>query len=321
MRIGWIGLTLTTFGMTTGLLPGPIITPPALAQDYPYQAQSLVMDGIVGHVDANRDRVIFTGDNGRRYTLDTSQSDIMLTDGNRAGLTADLSPGMRVHVSGRLLSAGIAEVEQMRVLDDSAPARPRANRPLGPQNATSRVARPDEIELRGTVESTDTQHGTFVVRVNDHTRTVLLADNTDLSGLGPSNPDRFPVKIGDRLTVAGALQPGGSVLAGAISFSKTVNFPLGASSNRISSLVGRVSAPSNRYTSRDIKIRVSDDREVKIKVPRGISIKREGRAMSVHDLQEGDQVRVTGHYDGSDFSASRIDVLRSSDDPNYPPTH
>ncbi len=102
--------------------------PGARAADYPYQSQPFVLDGVISHVDADRDRVIFSGDDGKTYTLDTSQSEITLLDGNRAGMTPDLSPGMRVHVSGRLLSAGIAEVDQMRVLDD-CPAAPCAPDP------------------------------------------------------------------------------------------------------------------------------------------------------------------------------------------------
>ena len=271
----------------------------ALADDYPFQGQSFVMDGVIVKVDVDRDRVIFTGDNNRAYTLDTSASDITLIDGNKAGMTGDLAAGMHVHVSGKLLSAGIAEVEQLRVLDDSKPP----------------PVQPAPITLRGTVDTTDTRHSSFVVHVKDkvgeHTRTILLADNTDVSGMALSNPSQFPVKPGDRVTVAGVLQPDGTVLAGALSLSKDIVVPASIPPSRPPPLLlGRVSTPSNRYTSRDIKIRLdANGEEIKVKVPRGIAIRREGHAVSVHDLREGDELRVRGVYDGSDFRAARIEVL------------
>lgn len=213
MRAGWTCFVLMTLGLMIAGGPRPWTPPSAMAQDYPYQGQPLVADGVVNHVDAGRDRVTFTSDDGRTFTLDTSQADITLLDGNRAGLTGDLSSGMRVHVHGQLLSADIAEVDQMRVL------------PALPSGST----RPAEIELRGTVDSVDTQNGSFVVRIKDkvgsHTRAILLADNTDLSGLGRLDPSRFPVKPGDRVTVGGILQPDGAVLAGVLSLSRTVSLP------------------------------------------------------------------------------------------------
>lgn len=188
MRREWICFALLMLGLTLTATPGLLTPPLARADDYPFQSQPFVMDGVIKRVDIDRDRVVFNGDNGRQYTLDTSQSEITLMDGNRAGLTGDLSAGMHIHVSGRLLSAGIAEVDQMHILDDSQPSRPRLTRPVSPQEVNSGVIHPEDIELRGTVSTIDTRNGSFVVRVKDkvgeHTRTILLADNTDISGMG-----------------------------------------------------------------------------------------------------------------------------------------
>jgi len=284
--------------------------PAAQAGNYLFQGKTFVQDGVVTKVDADRDRVVLQGDDGLRYTLDMTDSNIRLRDGNRAGTTSDLKPGMRVHVSGKLLSANIAEALQVHVLDTVAmPPRPR--QPRGPQSAPSGPHDPDAITLRGTVDKIDTQTGEFDVKVKDHTRTILLADDTDLSGLGTVDPQAFPVKPGDRVTVAGALQPDGMVLAGAISFSRDIAFPAPAALPRV--LVGRVSSTSNRYSTRDIKIRLASGREVKIKVPRGISVRRDGQPISVHDLHGDELVRVMGVYDGDDFQANRIEVVRPAE--------
>jgi len=150
------------------------------------------------------------------------------------------------------------------------------------------------------------------VHVGNHTRTVYLAGATDLSGMALRDPNRFPVKPGDRVTVAGRLQPDGGVLAGAVSLSKTIALPASVPlPDRV--LFGRITSVSNRFTGRDIKIRLTDDREVKVKVQRGLSIRRDGRPISVHDLRGGDDVRVTGSFDGSDFKADRVDVLHRGD--------
>ena len=127
------------------------------------------------------------------------------------------------------------------------------------------------------------------------------------SGLAPASPQAFPVKPGDRVTVAGTLQPDGSVLAGAVSRSLTIPPSAVARHDRI--LFGRVSSGSSRYGSRDIKIRLADDREVKVKVARGLPIRRDGRPVSVHDLRGGDDLRVLGRFEGGDFRADRINVL------------
>ena len=296
--------------------PNLLAPQPAVADDAPFQSQSFAMDGVIKAVDVDRDRVTFQGSDGKPYTLDTSQSDITLVDGNKAGMTADLSPGNRVRVTGHLLSSSIAEVDQLRVLDDTRAPAPRPARPRGPQGGAE--AAPVPIDFRGTVDSVGTRQGAFVVRVKDHTRTVLLADNTDVSGMKLPDPNVFPVKVGDRVTVAGVLQPDGDVLAGVLSLSRDVPFPAAPPlppAPRTPTLVGRVWSTSNRYTSRDIKIHLDESgREVKIKVPRNIPIRRDGRPISVHDLSDNDEVRVTGAYDGSDFRATRIDVLGPAND-------
>ena len=300
MRACWFCLAVVLLG---GMLS-------ARADPYPFPGKPFVQNGVVVKVDADRDRVIFQGDNGNRYTLDTSDSGVTLPDGSRAAMTPDLSPGMRIHVSGKLLSPGIAQVSQMRVLTLGAPPHPKPPaEPAAASKTPSISDDPNVITLRGTVETINTQLGAFVVKVKDHTRTILLADDTDLTGLGKIDLAAFPVKIGDRVTVAGALQSDGQVLAGAISFSRTVAFPtsIAPAQNRV--LLGQISSQSNQYTSRDIKIRLAGGREVKIEVPRGIPIRREGQPISVHDLKGDEWVRVTGLYEGNDFQATRIEAI------------
>ena len=287
---------------------------PCAAQgtEVPFGSRPFVTDGVVAHVDSTHDRLIINRDNGRPCLLDTSEADITLPDGSQS---VTLSPGMRVHVMGRQISSGLVEVAQLRVLK---PGKPNAPRPPGPP-APQGTATGEDIQLRGTVDTIDTRRGAFVVRIRDHTRTIYLAGATDLSGMGLHDPNRFPVKPGDRVSVAGRLQPEGGVLAGAVSLSRVITLPAAAPlPSRV--LFGRITSVGTRFTGRDIKILLADRREIKVKVGRGLSVRRDGRLISVHDLRGGDDVRVTGSFDGSDFKADRVDVLHREEEGDTRPT-
>ena len=287
---------------------------PCAAQgtEVPFGSRPFVTDGVVAHVDSTHDRLIINRDNGRPCLLDTSEADITLPDGSQS---VTLSPGMRVHVMGRQISSGLVEVAQLRVLK---PGKPNAPRPPGPP-APQGTATGEDIQLRGTVDTIDTRRGAFVVRIRDHTRIIYLAGATDLSGMGLHDPNRFPVKPGDRVSVAGRLQPEGGVLAGAVSLSRVITLPTAAPlPSRV--LFGRITSVGTRFTGRDIKILLADRREIKVKVGRGLSVRRDGRLISVHDLRGGDDVRMTGIFDGSDFKADRVDVLHREEEGDTRPT-
>lgn len=286
----------------------------AQAAGAPFGSRPFVTDGVVAHVDSTHDRLIVNRDNGQPCLLDTSEADITLPDGGQGGT---LSPGMRVHVTGRQVSSGLVEVAQLQVLKSLPPAPTRPHGPVVPSGPDAAAAAGEDIELRGTVGAIDTRRGAFAVHVASHTRTIYLAGTTDVSGMALRDPNRFPVKPGDRVTVAGRLQPDGGVLAGAVSLSRTVTLPANAPvPDRV--LFGRITSVANRFLSRDIKIRLADAREVKVKVQRGLSVRQDGRAISVHDLRGGDDVRVTGSFDGPDFKADRVDVLHREEEGNGP---
>ena len=298
MRTRWLCLVLSV--LLNGLCS-------VGADPLPFQPKPFVQDGTVQSVDTDRDRVVFQADNGRRYTLDMADSTIAFSESSAPGTsstpisgpTSALKPGMRLHLTGKLLAPSIVEALQLRVLSSQLP------------KPTEIPDDPHAIMLRGTITAIDQRLGTFLLFIKEHTRTILLADDTDLSGLGSAGKQAFPVKIGDRVSVAGALQPDGSVLAGAISFSRDIAFPVRALPPSERVLIGRISSRSDRLSSRDIKIRLRDNREVKIKVARTVPVRRDGQLISVHDLREEERVRVFGSYDGIEFKGTRIEVLRS----------
>lgn len=302
---------LALAGMTLlllGGLPGGI----SHAADYPFQGQAnFSLDGTIDRVDTDRDRVILHGDNGRVYTVDTYQTRIVLRDTDSPGTTADLVPGMRLHVAGTLASSDIIEADVVTV-------QPlRSVRPVGPVSPNAPILNPasEPITLRGTVGSVDERRSLFIVRVRDHTRTIYLNDQTDLQDVDfGGSGERIPVHPGDRVYVSGLLRRDGTVLASSV---RGLAPPARYGSTTFQRLGGVLTGPitmeSSRYMSRDIKIRAAADREVTVHVPHGVVIRKESHSISVHDLRKDDIVRVEGTPDGSDYKATRIEVLHAND--------
>ena len=198
-----------------------------------------------------------------------------------------------------LLSGLVACLPAGRAADKPPP--PAASAPAPP------VSVPD-AKLRGTVTALDFRRGAFTLRVNDHPWTIYVTPDTDVKALGAVVADKFPVTLGQRISLGGPVQPDGSVLAVLLTPSRDINYTSGPDQpTRI--LFGHISSRSDRLRGRDIKIRSADGLETKIKVGHGIVIRRAGRSISVHDLNGDDDIRVVGTRDGTDIKAARIDVL------------
>ncbi len=247
------------------------------------------LTGTLDSVDADGAHAVFVTDSGLRYTLDTAHPPVAL------------QPGMRVQVAGEPLSDGTIQADQIQVLasgDGPIPERVRTPAPVAPSSSS------DVIHLRGTVVSADQAHGSLVVRVNDHTRTVFVDDSTVVSqepSAGQAAAAVVPLNLGDRVTVSGIIRPDGTVVADTLQ--------VGAAAPQGVDLTGAVVQPSNRYYTRDIKIRVADGREVTVHVPSDTTVVRGGQPISVHALSNSDVVRVEGIPDGDDVQATRIEVV------------
>lgn len=290
---------------------------PASAQsndNYPLQGRAdFTLTATITSVDADRDRLVVTGDDNRRYTVDTYKSDIALRDSNRSGETGDLVRGMRVSIAGRLLSSDIVAADRVRVLS-LAGGGARQTVPIGPRGER-RQTDGRRIDLHGTVSSVDERRGRFVVRINGRQRTVFVNEDTDFRNLDSDPDNRVPLRPGDRITVSGALREDGAVDATRVALDRPASDRDDNPYLSERQITGRVSAKSAPYLSRDIKIRLDgSDREVKVIVPKGIGIRRNGRAVSIHEVDKDTLIRVTGARDGDSFRASRIEVLSSARD-------
>ncbi len=275
--------TLAVTGYVCVAAPAPAIS---------VAGQQVTFAGTVKRVEAGPHAALFTGDNGQDFVLDLSQAKVILPSGVKS-----LAPGQRGTVSGRGNSDGSIAVSRFQLLPP-APA-------LAPVLA---VPEPLDVTVRGTVEAINLETGSFVLRVNTHTRTVFVTPDTDTSGLGPAASGAFPVQPGRRVTVGGALQPNGTLLAGVLTGKEDLNYQTASSqANRV--LFGTVSSPANKLRGRDFRIRLADGMEAKIGSLHSIPVRRAGRLISIYDLNRRDQVRVTGRLRGMDFEAARVDVL------------
>ncbi len=93
------------------LLPAPLPLPAPVTAE-----PQFTLDGFVRDVDTAHSQVTLLGDDDKRYTADTRETDIILRGTERAGLTSDLSHGMRVHLVGVLQPGGLVEADRIRVL-------------------------------------------------------------------------------------------------------------------------------------------------------------------------------------------------------------
>ncbi len=95
----------------------------------------LTLDALVRDVDAAHSQVTLLGDDDKRYTADTRQTDIILRGTERAGVTSDLAHGMRVHLVGVLQPGGLVEADRIRVLPPLDAPAPAASAPVAaPEN-------------------------------------------------------------------------------------------------------------------------------------------------------------------------------------------
>jgi hypothetical protein len=85
--------------------------------------------------------------------------------------------------------------------------------------------------------------------------------------------------------------------------------------SRTKEVTGEVTSDTGAF-DRSIKVRLDDGRQRTIDVPKKVTIRRDSRNVSVHDLKKGDVVRVKidrFRTDGS-LEARRVDVLQRADD-------
>ena len=104
------------------VIPAPVLAGPQLVLPTPavLAGPQFTLDAVVRDVDAVHRQVTLLGDDDKRYTADTRQTDIILRGTERAGLTSDLSHGMRVHLVGVLQPGGLVEADRIRVLPTPA---------------------------------------------------------------------------------------------------------------------------------------------------------------------------------------------------------
>ena len=128
---------LPEFGAAGALVPvaafdapapaAPSATPtPATPAPIAPAVPQINLDCLVRDVDIAHNLVTVLGDDDKRYSLDTHDTDIILPSMDHPGKTADLVRGMRVHLVGVQTPNGVVEADRLRVLPASAAPVPPA---------------------------------------------------------------------------------------------------------------------------------------------------------------------------------------------------
>ena len=138
--------------------------------------------------------------------------------------------------------------DRVRVLGDA---------PAPPPSPSLRTTIPSTLTCVAPWSPSTSTTDSFVVHVNDHTRTIFIGNDTDL--IQGDTQENFPLQPGDRVTVSGVLHADGTVVADTVILGRSPD-AAGRDGSGPQELLGRIIGEG----SRDITIRVaSSDREVK----------------------------------------------------------
>jgi uncharacterized protein DUF5666 len=190
--------------------------------------------------------------------------------------------------------------------DDYYLRDPSAASPSG----ANRYRAESSVDLTGTVSSVDRDRESIRLRTSRGLRSIELYDGTHMSFESGRHAGLTDLHAGDELEVRGA-ERNGRVVAERVTL-------LGPASARIADeqwtntrsavLVGTVRTPTYDV-SRRIKVRTAEG-DVTVTADPGTPIYGYGDRLSIHDLDQGDRVRVVGRWEGRDrLRASRIDMV------------
>lgn len=194
-----------------------------------------VVEGIVQSVDRSDDSVALAGSDGHRYIVDAYTAEVSLRDSPRPGELADITRGMRLEVTGRLVGRSMVEAARLRVLPEFRGALaefggtvpelhtaqivtpptvppPAISLPL-PSEPAPAPAQP-QLTLDGLIRDVDAAHHQVVVLGDDDKRYTLDLQGTDIILRGTERAGQFEdLARGMRVHLVGALLPSGVVEA------------------------------------------------------------------------------------------------------------
>jgi hypothetical protein len=206
---------------------------------YPYAGQTgFVVEGLIRRVDADNNRLVLFGDNNRRYNVDDYDADIRMNGRNTDPM--ELTRGMHVRVSGRLLGVAFVAADLVRVLpsedadqsatptpsnsftpttpalpDVSLPPAPLDESPAGPPVPAAPAVNGTPVDLDAVVTdlNADGRHVTLLDPTNSHLTADTLGTDIVLPDAAAREGQFADLARGMHVHVIGTQAPDGSVQA------------------------------------------------------------------------------------------------------------
>lgn len=269
------------------------------------------VDGTIRTVDADRDFVVAVVTSGRRISVDTSNTAMDVGESHRLARTSDLAPGMRIHAVGTYLQANVFAADRLNVIDKFPTytvSRAHASTVGTPTPIATDHVR--SIDLRGTVTAVDDGHGTFTVRVNNHSRLVGVNDQTYFADIDTGDGHHLPVSAGNRVSVRGFLHDDGFILADIVSMGPISSEAV--QEYRRSHISGKIVYCSSGTEDRKITIMGADGRTFDVYIPAGASIREDRKTVPFDAIRPDETVRVNGDFTDHGFQAANIVITQSN---------
>jgi hypothetical protein len=294
-------------GLLVAALPTPSRPQALAAQD------SLMVWGTVERLYPGS-RVLVRSDDDRLYEVRARGARIQLTGGD-AGRWDDLRVGQGVDVFGSLRSDKSVNASLIRITGLYDP-RQRSNQDRFSEDRYPVDRSQDDrlIDVAGTVSSLDPTRESFRLRSSRGLRTVEAFDETRWALDSGRRADFRDLHVGDDVRVRGE-ERGGRIVADEVTL---LGPPLGWSrsagrdDDRLEGsqavVVGTVRRPTYELDRR-IRLRSTQGEDLTVDVDSGAPIYKYDDRISVHELEQGDRIRVVGTWEGPDrIRARRIAV-------------
>lgn len=176
-----------------------------------------------------------------------------------------------------------------------------------------RIEKSKAVTLTGRVRDVDQKKGRIGLDSNRGRITVVTERHTDIRE-GSRKRNVKDIRKGDHLVVTGRTGSRSTITANTIKIN-------GSDSRNDRSYRAALTGEVTRSTSRwNRKLTVRTPRgEVSVEVKRDAKVIRNGRSISVHDINTGETIRATGIWQGNSYTAERVDVTASRRSTRYRP--
>lgn len=257
-----------------------------------------IVTGVVTSIDSRRSEI--TVRQGRSDTIRVRADEAYIRNSGRSASFRDIHEGDTVRISGDVRSNGYMDAYSIDLVDwDHNDGYNR--------RGDERWKPGTIVTVGGTVRDADTRRGYFEFDSDRGDLRIITTNGTDIREMGRRKTVK-DIRKGHYLIINGHLESYTTLRANTINIGGPDSRP---GSGRSSILIGEVTRNTTLW-DRNIKVK-SPLGERTVKVPQNVDITRDGRGVSIHDINKGEIVRVLGRWSGDTMIANQVDVIGDRD--------